>query len=167
MKHIYLIGGTMGVGKTTTCQMLKNKLNNSVFLDGDWCWDMNPFQVTEETKEMVMQNICFLLNNFIKCSAFNHIVFCWVMHEQAIVDDIISRLDTDCCKVHPISLVCSRDALTKRLMKDVAAGHRTEDIILRSLARIPLYEKLNTTKVDVSSITAEQAADVIIQRFST
>ncbi|MEK4248065.1 AAA family ATPase [Paenibacillus sp. FSL W7-1287] len=167
MKHIYLIGGTMGVGKTTTCQMLKNKLNNSVFLDGDWCWDMNPFQVTEETKEMVMQNICFLLNNFIKCSAFNHIVFCWVMHEQAIVDDIISRLDTEDCKVHPIALVCSRDALTKRLMKDVAAGQRTEDKILRSLMRIPLYEKLNTTKVDVSSITVEQAADVIIQRFST
>src|SRR5690606_41871338 len=135
--------------------------------DGDWCWDMNQFEVTEETKEMVMQNICCLLNSYIKCSPFNHIVFCWVMHEQAIVDDILSRLDTEGCKVHSIASVCSRDAVTERLMKDVAAGHRTEDIILRSLARIPLYEKLNTTKVDVSSITVEQAADVIIQRFST
>jgi broad-specificity NMP kinase len=34
MKNIYLIGGTMGVGKTTTCQIIKNKLNNCVFLDG-------------------------------------------------------------------------------------------------------------------------------------
>ncbi len=34
MKHIYVIGGTMGVGKTTTSQALKKKLNNSVFLDG-------------------------------------------------------------------------------------------------------------------------------------
>lgn len=50
MKNIFLIGGTMGVGKTTTCRFLKEKLHNSVFLDGDWCWDMNPFQVTEETK---------------------------------------------------------------------------------------------------------------------
>lgn len=40
MKNIYLIGGTMGVGKTTTCQVLKSKLPGSVFLDGDWCWDM-------------------------------------------------------------------------------------------------------------------------------
>lgn len=39
MKHVYFIGGTMGVGKTTTCQMLKEKLQNSVFLDGDRCWN--------------------------------------------------------------------------------------------------------------------------------
>ena len=58
MKNIYIIGGTMGVGKTTICQKLKLKLANSVFLDGDWCWDMNPFQVTEETKKMVIDNIC-------------------------------------------------------------------------------------------------------------
>ena len=70
MKNIYLIGGTMGVGKTITCQNLKNKLSNCVFLDGDWCWDMHPFQVTPETKKMVMENICFLLNQFIRCSAY-------------------------------------------------------------------------------------------------
>lgn len=45
MKTVYLIGGTMGVGKTTVCQCLKRKLENSVFLDGDWCWDSYPFQV--------------------------------------------------------------------------------------------------------------------------
>jgi broad-specificity NMP kinase len=85
MKNIFLIGGTMGVGKTTTCQIMKDKLSNSVFLDGDWCWDMRPFQVTEETKEMVMRNICFLLNNFIKCTVYENIVFCWVMHQQALL----------------------------------------------------------------------------------
>ena len=54
MKTLYLIGGTMGVGKTTVSQQLKKDLANSVFLDGDWCWDADPFQVTDETKEMVM-----------------------------------------------------------------------------------------------------------------
>ncbi|MFU7515391.1 AAA family ATPase [Clostridium sp. HCS.1] len=70
MKNLYLIGGTMGVGKTTTCQIMKRKLNNSVFLDGDWCWDMDPFIVNEETKKIVMENICFLLNNYIKSSVY-------------------------------------------------------------------------------------------------
>ena len=59
MKNVYLVGGTMGVGKTTICQQLKRKLPNSVFLDGDWCWDADPFWVTEETKKMVLENICF------------------------------------------------------------------------------------------------------------
>jgi hypothetical protein len=84
----------------------------------------------------------------------------------SIVDEIISRLDTQGCKVHLISLVFSIEALKKRLIKDVDAGNRKEDILLRSLERIPLYEQLNTTKVDVSNITAEQAANFIIQRFS-
>lgn len=50
MKALYLIGGTMGSGKTTVSQQLKKDLDNSVFLDGDWCWDASPFQVTDETK---------------------------------------------------------------------------------------------------------------------
>lgn len=153
----------MGVGKTTTCQIIKEKLNNSVFLDGDWCWDMHPFQVTEETKQMVVENICFLLNNFIKCSAYENIVFCWVMHEQSIIDNIVSHLDTEDCKIHAISLVCSEQALQARLRKDVDAGIRTEDVISRSIKRIHLYEKLNTYNLDVSKITPEQAADIIIQ----
>ena len=70
MKKLYLIGGTMGVGKTTVSQTLKMQLENSVFLDGDWCWDAHSFQVTEETKEMVLQNICTILNNFLQCSEY-------------------------------------------------------------------------------------------------
>jgi len=163
MKNIYLIGGTMGVGKTATCRIMKYKLNNSVFLDGDWCWDMHPFQVTDETKKMVQENICFLLNNFIKCSLYEDIIFCWVMHEQHIIDYITSHINTQNCKVHAISLVCSEAALQARLIKDVEAGIRTEDIIKRSVERLPLYEKLNTIKVDVSDITPEQAADYIIR----
>lgn len=162
MKHLYLIGGAMGVGKTTVCRIMKNKLNNSVFLDGDWCWDMHPFQVTEETKKMVEENICFLLNNFIGCSAYENIVFCWVLHRQAIIDGLISHLDTAACRVHCISLICGEEALRDRLRKDVDAGIRTEDIISRSVERIPLFEILDTCKVDVSEISPEQAADFII-----
>ena len=81
-KHLYVIGGTMGAGKTTVCNILKKKLKNSVFLDGDWCWNMEPFQVTEETKAMVMDNITHILNNFLACSAYDHVIFCWVLHEH-------------------------------------------------------------------------------------
>ena len=66
-----MIGGSMGVGKTAVCQILKKKLNDAVFLDGDNCWDSDPFIVTEETKNMVEQNICYLLNSFIHCSAYH------------------------------------------------------------------------------------------------
>ena len=57
MKTLYMIGGTMGVGKTTACQQLKQDLPNSVFLDGDWCWDANPFSVYPLLKE-ILSSLC-------------------------------------------------------------------------------------------------------------
>lgn len=163
MKTIYIIGGTMGVGKTTVCQELKMKLNNSVFLDGDWCWDMQPFQATTETKAMVIDNICHMLNNFLKCTSFENIIFCWVMHEQAIIDDIISRLKLSGCKVLIISLICSEEALRQRLQNDIDSEIRTADVIERSVARIPMYEELNTVKIDVSDKSVDDVAEEIIQ----
>ena len=104
MKDLYLIGGAMGIGKTAVGQQLKRDLLNSVFLDEDWCWDADPFLVTEETKAMVLENICCLLNNFLRCTACDHVIFCWVMHQQEIIDAILSRLNAENCRVHCLSL---------------------------------------------------------------
>ena len=151
----------MGAGKTTVCRILRDKLDRSVFLDGDWCWDMHPFQVTEETKKMVMENISFLLNSFLRCSAYDHVVFCWVMHQHSILDDLLARLDTADCRVRLISLTCAEEALRKRLQKDVDAGIRTPDVIGRSVERLGCYEALQTEKIDVSRITPVEAAEKI------
>lgn len=153
----------MGVGKTTVCQILKHTLDNAVFLDGDWCWDADPFIVTDETKSMVLDNICHLLNNFIKCSSYKNIIFCWVMHEQKIIDDILSRLNTNECDAKIVSLICNAEELVKRLQSDVDAGIRQADIIERSIARIPLYDKLKTIKIDTNNKSVNEIVDEIIR----
>ena len=163
MKHLYIIGGTMGVGKTTVCRILKEKLEGSVFLDGDWCWDMHPFRVTEETKRMVQENIVFLLNNFLSCTAYDHVIFCWVLHQQNIIDDLLARLRTDNCEVHLISLVCTPGELARRIQKDVEAEIRGEDAVGRSLSRLALYDSLSTLKLDVTELTPEETAGQILR----
>lgn len=163
MKTLYLIGGTMGVGKTTVSKILAEKLSESVFLDGDWCWDMHPFNVCDETKKMVIGNICHNLQSFINCSVIKNIVFCWVMHEQSIIDDILAKTDTNGVRVINISLICSPEALEKRLKKDIKAGLRNadDDIIGRSISRLPLYDALKTEKICVSDISPERTAQII------
>ena len=163
MKTLYLIGGTMGVGKTTVSQALKKQLPRSVFLDGDWCWDAQPFQVTEETKAMVMDNICHLLNNFIRCNAYENVIFCWVMHEQKIIDNILARLDLSACRVRCISLTCSEDVLTARLQKDIAAGLRQTDVLDRSLPRLPLYAAIRSEKIDTTLLSPKEIAAQIAE----
>ena len=162
MKTLFLIGGTMGVGKTVVCQKMNCLLNNSVFLDGDWCWHADPFQVTDETKNMVMDNIVHLLNNFIHCSAYENIVFGWVMHRQDVIDDLLKRLDARHCTVKVFSLICDENTLRERLQKDVANGLRAADVIERSVARLPFYQKLNTVKIDTTYKSIDDIAKEII-----
>jgi len=161
MKTLYLIGGTMGIGKTTVSQQLKQDLPNSVFLDGDWCWDSSPFQVTDETKAMVIDNICYQLNKFLHCSAYENVIFCWVMHQQSIIDSIIEKLDIENCDVKYISLIANEDNLRERLTIDVKRGVRTVDVIDRSVARMALYQTLDTIKIDTSNKTVRMIVDEI------
>lgn len=167
MLTLYMISGVMGVGKTTVSQSLKNKLPNCVFLDGDWCWDMHPFQVTQETKAMVIENICFLLNNFIQCSCYQNIIFCWVMHEQVIIDTILSKLDLTNCQVVNLSLICSKEALQERLQKDIKEGKRDLHILKKSLSYLPLYEDIQSIKIDVSNQSIESITQSIIDLQNT
>lgn len=162
MKNLYIIGGTMGVGKTSVCRRLKQNLKNCVFLDGDNCWETNPLLNTEETRAMALDNICHLLNNFIKCSAYDNVVFCWVMHEQKIIDEILSKLDTSSCNVKLISLMCNETTLTARLRSEIINDIRTKDIIQRSLERLSLYDSLNTVKVDNSNKSIDKVVEEIL-----
>ena len=163
MKKLYVIGGAMGVGKTTVCQHLKRVLPDSVFLDGDWCWDADPFQVTEETKTMVLDNIRHLLKNFLTCPVYQNVIFCWVMDRQKIIDDVLHGLPTKEVDVKRISLICDRETLCQRLKKAIAAGVREEDILNRSCARLPLYEALDTVKIDTSGSTVAETVSQILE----
>ena len=166
MKNLIIVGGTTGVGKTATCRELQKILPRNVFLDGDWCWDMHPFVVTDETKAMVNSNIAHLLNGFLACSEFENVIFCWVLHEQHILDDLINALNLNGCTTHCFSLVSTEQALVERLNRDIAAGKRGSDMTERSVARISLYDELDTVKIDVSTISPADAARRITEHMA-
>lgn len=107
---------------------------------------------------MVMENIVFLLNNFLRCSAYDHVIFCWVLHRREILEEMLPRLATGDCQVRAVSLVCTEEALSRRLEADIRAGLRQGDALERSLSYLPLYARLDTEKLDVSCLTPEEAA---------
>lgn len=159
-KTLYLIGGPMGVGKTATCRKLNRMLPASVMLDGDWCWCADPFQVTPETKRMVLDNICHLLGNFLRCGAYENVILCWVMHERAIIEEILSRLPIEECgtKLRVISLIAHEDELRRRIEGDVRAGLRDEEAVARSLSYLPRYRDLGTELIDTTSLAPHEVA---------
>jgi len=158
VKKLIIINGTMGTGKTTICKILYKKLNNSVWLDGDWCWMMNPFKVTEENKRMAEDNITYLLNNFLGNPDFEYVIFSWVMHNENIFDVLLEKLQKNEFQRYKISLVCSPEELKKRMLKD---GREEKDIEM-SLGRLKSYERMNTIKVDTTNTAVEKTVNEIV-----
>ena len=158
MKRLFMLCGPMGVGKTTIGRALRDFLPDCAFLDGDWCWDMHPFRVTAETKEMGLDNIVHVLNGFLRCSALQNVVFCWVLHEQSTIDQILSRLELNEWKIISVSLMCTENELVSRLQRDIDAGIRSSDVIARSLERLQHYSGIDSVKVDVTYMCPEEAA---------
>lgn len=162
MKTLYLIGGTMGVGKTTLGRELNARLPASVYLDGDWCWCMDPFTVNDETKAMVMDNICHTLNNFLRCSVLENVIFTWVMDRQEIWERLYAGLELEGCRVVARNLTCGEEALRRRLLGDVDRGLRSRDILERSAARMEGYRRLPVPLLDTTGDTPAQTADRLI-----
>lgn len=157
-KRLLFVNGTMGAGKSATCAALLKQMQPAVFLDGDWCWNMQPFLVNEETKAMVTGNIVYLLRNFLRCSAYGTVIFGWVMHQREIIDGLLEQLQDLDFRFYLFTLTLSEGALRARLEHDIANGVRSADVIERSVARLPLYDTMDSIKIDVSSIHPEEAA---------
>ncbi|MEG1706621.1 MAG: nucleotide kinase, partial [Clostridia bacterium] len=54
-----------------------------------------------------------------------------------------------------------KHSLVKRIELDIDSGIRLADVIDRSVARINNYNVLDTEKIDVSTITPSQVAELI------
>ena len=87
------------------------------------------------------------------------------MHEQRILDDVLSRLNKHDCILYKFSIVCSEQSLIARITGDIRRGIRSEDVIKRSVPRLSNYYRMDTEKIDVSEISAKQGAEIIYKRI--
>ncbi|MEG2013782.1 MAG: nucleotide kinase [Anaerovoracaceae bacterium] len=108
---------------------------------------------------------CRALQKILPRNVFLDGDWCWVMHEQSIIDFILSSLDTNDCLIKSFSLIADKNSLVKRIELDIDSGIRLADVIDRSVVRINNYKKLDTEKIDVSNITPSQTAELIKTRL--
>jgi hypothetical protein len=161
MKKLVLVGGTMGAGKSALCEALLPMLAPAAYLDGDWCWRMSPFSVTEENKRMVLSNIGHLLRAYLHNSNFETVLFCWVMQEEGIWDAVLREVESCEFELHKVCLTLNETALRERILKDVAAGKRHIEVLERSVRRLPLYDAVSAAKLNVSYMDPAEAARTI------
>ena len=160
MKNLIFINGTMGAGKSAVSRELKKILAPSFFLDGDWCWDMEPFVPDAAERALVLRNIAFLLNSYLAFDGRGNVIFCWVMHKRAVVEDLLARLDLSGARFFLFTLDVSEAELTRRFSRDVERGLRDSGIIGRSLARRREFDAFGEV-VPADGISPAEAARAI------
>ena len=149
----------MGVGKTTVCRALVESLpGSSAWLDGDWCWTMHPFRVTDMNKRMVEDNITHVLRSFLANPSFDQVVFSWVLHEREILDRLLARLDGLDYRLNWFSLTADPSSLRARMLADGRGAEAVE----ASVGRLPLYADLPSRIVDTSGQTVSEVVARIL-----
>lgn len=157
MKNLILITGTIGVGKSNISLLLARMIEPAAYLDGDWCWQIYP---KKENQMAALDSVVSVLNNYLKQDGIDNIILDWTIHDDELINTLISRLDAAPFKLHKFCLTCDEDVLRSRLVYDITAGRRDASVVADSLMKLPLFAALNCQHIQV---TTENDLDVVHQ----
>lgn len=164
MKKLILIIGPNGVGKTTTSEILLQKLSKSAYLDADWCRAINPFPFTDATKYAASQNIYSLFKNYFLCEDIEYVIFPYGFHgeRKQIFEQVIDKLRKEgiTFEICPIILTCSKDENIRRSLKDGRDMERIKRGIRNTFA---FYDEYMYPNIDSTYLQPNQVADKIIE----
>jgi len=160
MKNLVLIFGAPGVGKTATCEELKNLLPKNILLEGDWLWSPTPFFMAETEREMFYKNLVYVLDNFLSHPELENIIHSWVVPEKEVLQKILLQLSLENVNLHIFALTCSEQEHMKRIENDVNPRRRATHVG-GSIKRLEQYNDVNHKKIDTTGLTAKEVAGVI------
>ena len=113
-KKLILISGSPCVGKTTVGTRLFESYDNSAYLDGDWCWCVHPFSVTDTRLRNGDKSKSFVLSNYLD-SDFGYVFFTSVvLTNPQIRKNILNGITAKDYDVIGFTLTCSEETLKKR-----------------------------------------------------
>ena len=117
MKKLILLSGSPCVGKTTVGKYLFEHYDNSAYLDGDWCWCVNPFSVKDKRLRNGDKSMSFVLSNYLT-SGFDYVFFFFfLLTDNKIRKHILKDITATDYEVIGFTLTCSEETLIKRHSK--------------------------------------------------
>ncbi|MBQ8634504.1 MAG: AAA family ATPase [Lachnospiraceae bacterium] len=153
MKKLILLSGSPCVGKTTVGLYLFEQYNNSAYLDGDWCWCVNPFSVEDKRLRNGDKSMSFVLSNYLQ-SEFDYVFFTSVvLTDNGIRENILKDIIATDYEVIGFTLTCSEETLVKR--HDERGDEGETHLYWLHLPPYPTDIVINTDNKSVEEIARE------------
>ncbi|WP_432664464.1 AAA family ATPase [Wukongibacter baidiensis] len=164
MKKLVFIHGPNGVGKSTTCELLHRKIENSAWLESEWTRRINPFTFSPEIERATEENMTTVLKNYLKLPSINTVIFNWGLHgpREKIFNKVLDNLKSVEFEYVPIIINCSEEENIKRMKED----QRSELRIERAIGIRKIYENLLHFKIDSTDMSPNEVADHIIEHLN-
>ena len=163
MKKLIFICGASGIGKSTICSKLYRKMNNSAFVDSDYCRMIYPFEFSDELKAIVEDNMATMLINYLKCSSIENIIFLYGFHvpRKQLFSNIMTKLaDTVIPYAFvPVILECELEENIRRARNDGRDETRIKFGIENSR---DVYNPYDYSRLDITHLTVDEAVGKII-----
>lgn len=155
-QKLIIISGSPCVGKTAVAGKLFDRLPNSAYLDGDWCWCVNPFSVADPRLRNGDRSMSFILSVYLN-SAFDYVIFSSVVAtDKTIRETIVRDITAKDYDIIGITLTCSEDTLRARHKK---RGDRGE--VSFHWLRLPPYP--GDTVIDTDGKTVTRIVNEIVE----
>lgn len=161
MKTLIFIHGPNGVGKSTTCARLFQRLPHSSRLDSEWCRMINPFDLTPEIEVLAERHISVLLRGYLECSLVEHAIFSYAFHgpRKRIWERVLHNLQDLSFHLLPITLTCSEEENVRRMIQD---GRDDAGYMQHSLQTRIVYEGLPYPIIDSTRLSVDKTVDNIL-----
>ena len=162
MKKLLFICGPNGVGKSTVCRALVERLPGSAYVDSDPCRVMNPFVLDDVTVPVIASNIAGMMRNYFACSYVDTVIFSYGFHgrRREVFDCVMALLADVEYQFCPLLLTCSEKENLRRMQAD----DRDEARIRRALeVSRAAFAGLAYPVLDVMELSVQETAESILQ----
>jgi hypothetical protein len=161
MKTFLFIHGPNGVGKSTVCRRLLQRLPHSAWLESEWCRMINPFDLTLEIESLAERHISVLLRGYLECSLVDTVIFCYGFHgpRKRIWERVLHNLQDLSFHLLPITLTCSEEENARRMIQD---GRNAAGYLQHALQTRVVYEGLPYPVIDSTGLSVEGTVEKIL-----
>lgn len=161
MKNLLFLCGPNGIGKTTICKAIVQRLYRSAYVDSDPCRIMNPFVLNDETIPTIAKNISALIINYLDCPVVKTVVFSYGFHgrRKEVFEMVLKALSKADIHFIPFLLECGLEENINRMSMD----NRSPEQIRRAIDESrKVFCDIPYPKIDVTDLSASEAAEAII-----
>ncbi len=165
---IIIINGSLGIGKTQTSWALVRRYPRAVMLDADYVAEFHPFDYYNDEHLAYAHATLRVLTAHHVSHGFQHFVINWVFETPLQLEQLKRLLNDLGLPIYAFRLVCAPDEIERRVRRrnlpDLDYELRRSRELVDILDRAALTGDLGTP-LDTTSLTAEQAADAILQQI--